>query len=310
MVSPHLYSINLQKGDFIHIVIEAKTADLVITLYGPDREAVASVENPNTRSGIEPLFWVANLSGEHIVEVRGQDAGMRPGKYSISIEAPRESTSQDRDRVAAQTAYSYAYSVSRRTLEEAQLNCLPLLEQTAQQWKNLREIEREEENQRDIAKVRRNLGIIYEGGHGVPANREKSVKWFQSSLPWYRNAAEQGDAEAQTVMGDFYLAGRGVEQNYAQALKWYRKAAVAGYGRAENNLGYIYFMGLGVKRDDRGAMKYFNAAAGHENAVAMKNLGTLYRDGLGTSKNETVAREWFQKAAEHGDREARQILSP
>ena len=136
----------------------------MITLYGPDREAVASVENPNTRSRIEPLFWVANLSGEHVIEVRGQDAGMRLGKYSISIDALRESSSQDRDRVAAQTAYSYAYSVSRRTLEEAQLNCLPLLEQTAQQWKNLRETEREEENQRDIAKVRRNLGIIYEGG--------------------------------------------------------------------------------------------------------------------------------------------------
>ena len=49
------------------------------------------------------------------------------------------------------------------------------------------------------------------------------------ALKWYRMAAEQGDADAQTDLGIMYDNGFGVPQDYAEALKWYRKAAEQGY---------------------------------------------------------------------------------
>ena len=42
----------------------------------------------------------------------------------------------------------------------------------------------------------------------------------------FKEAAEQGDAEAQFQMGrSYYYGDDGVTQDYAKAVEWYRKAA-------------------------------------------------------------------------------------
>ena len=48
--------------------------------------------------------------------------------------------------------------------------------------------------------------------------------------------AEQGDAEAQCVLGNLYQLGLGVENDNEQAIRWYRRSAERGYGVAANNL--------------------------------------------------------------------------
>ena len=53
--------------------------------------------------------------------------------------------------------------------------------------------------------------------------------------------AEQGDADAQFALGEYYYRGAedGV-QDYEQAVYWYRKAAEQGYADAQYKLGYCY----------------------------------------------------------------------
>ena len=41
----------------------------------------------------------------------------------------------------------------------------------------------------------------------------------------YREAAEEGDAEAQSNLGVMYVKGQGVAQDDAEAVRWFRKAA-------------------------------------------------------------------------------------
>ncbi|HIF93894.1 MAG TPA: sel1 repeat family protein [Myxococcales bacterium] len=48
-----------------------------------------------------------------------------------------------------------------------------------------------------------------------------------------REAAEQGDADAQNNLGVMYANGYGVAENYAEAVKWYRKAAEQGDASAQ-----------------------------------------------------------------------------
>ncbi len=48
--------------------------------------------------------------------------------------------------------------------------------------------------------------------------------------------AEQGNAEAECIMGNFYQLGLGVEIDRNEAINWYRKSATQGYGVAANNL--------------------------------------------------------------------------
>ncbi len=48
--------------------------------------------------------------------------------------------------------------------------------------------------------------------------------------------AEQGNAEAQCILGNLYQLGLGVENDNAEAMVWYRKSAEQGYGIASSNL--------------------------------------------------------------------------
>lgn len=74
--------------------------------------------------------------------------------------------------------------------------------------------------------------------------------------------AEQGDAEAQFALGEYYYhAAEDGAQDYEQAVYWYRKAAEQGHASAQARLGYFYYTGWGVPRDyDLSASWYRKAA--------------------------------------------------
>src|SRR4029077_12512676 len=55
--------------------------------------------------------------------------------------------------------------------------------------------------------------------------------------------------------------GQGVPQDYAEAAKWYRKAADQGFAEAQSNLGAMYAKGQGVPQDYVEAYKWFDLAA-------------------------------------------------
>jgi TPR repeat protein len=77
---------------------------------------------------------------------------------------------------------------------------------------------------------------MYRQGIGVVQN-------YAVAAWWIRKAADQGDAAAQTSLGEMYLGGLGVARNNAEAAKWYGKAADQGDASAENHLGVL---GVGV----------------------------------------------------------------
>lgn len=76
----------------------------------------------------------------------------------------------------------------------------------------------------------------------------------------YREAAEQGDKISQTLLGEMYLYGKGVSQDYVEAVKWFSKSAEQGYVGAYYTLGCMYEEGKGVKQDHAEAVKWFRKA--------------------------------------------------
>lgn len=54
------------------------------------------------------------------------------------------------------------------------------------------------------------LGAFYEEGDGVPQN-------FDEAVEWYRKGADGDDPQAQRSMGEMYVKGIGISQNYLQA---------------------------------------------------------------------------------------------
>ncbi len=47
-------------------------------------------------------------------------------------------------------------------------------------------------------------------------------------MKWYRKAAEQGNADAQTTLGVMYANGEGVPEDFIQAHMWFNLAAAQG----------------------------------------------------------------------------------
>jgi len=85
---------------------------------------------------------------------------------------------------------------------------------------------------------------------------------YATALKVWLAPAEQGDATAQTYVGEIYEKGLGVAPDYAAAAQWYRKAADKGSVRAALNLGSLYERGLGVPRDPRQAAVWYGRASG------------------------------------------------
>ena len=51
--------------------------------------------------------------------------------------------------------------------------------------------------------------------------------------------------------------GTGVEKDEQKAVEWYKKAAEQGYANAQSNLGWCYESGIGVGKDEQKAVEWY-----------------------------------------------------
>ena len=80
--------------------------------------------------------------------------------------------------------------------------------------------------------------LALEKGHPKAQERIDDILEMEEN----RKAAEQGSADAQLIMGNYY------ENKYAvEAVKWFRLAAEQGHARAQFLLGCHYDSGDGVE---------------------------------------------------------------
>lgn len=89
---------------------------------------------------------------------------------------------------------------------------------------------------------------------------------YQTTFKFLLPLAEQGNAEAQLMLGVMYARGIGVKQDDFEAVKWFRKAAEQGHANAQAILGFSYLLGQS-----------------------------------GVQVNKSLAKEWFGKACDNGD---------
>lgn len=97
-----------------------------------------------------------------------------------------------------------------------------------------------------------------------------------------------------------YLQARGVAQDFNEALTWFRLAAAQNNAAAQTNLGVMYQEGKGVPKDFNEALKWHRLGAAQGNAGAQSNLGEMYGDGIGITKNFVQAYMWVNLAAAKG----------
>jgi TPR repeat protein len=126
-----------------------------------------------------------------------------------------------------------------------------------------------------------------------------------AAAQWLQRAADQGDAEAQALLGLQYEEGEGVAADLKKAMSLYELAAAQDYGPAQQMLAVKYLFGAeGVRADPPKAAKLMRSAASQGSSSAQYLLGEMYRTGNGVTKDFTQAAGWYSKAATQGDPEA------
>jgi TPR repeat protein len=114
----------------------------------------------------------------------------------------------------------------------------------------------------------------------------------------YRQAAEQGNRDAQYSLGVLYeegAPGDGVPQDYEEAVKWYRKAAEQGDMFSRHLLAKMYYDGRGAPKDVVEAARWFLLAAEQGDPNSQTFTGLNYWGGLGLPR--VKAHMWLNLAA-------------
>ncbi|WP_233768730.1 tetratricopeptide repeat protein [Haemophilus influenzae] len=103
---------------------------------------------------------------------------------------------------------------------------------------------------------------------------------YQTTFKFLLPLAEQGNAEAQLMLGVMYARGIGVKQDDFEAVKWYRQAAEQGYANAQAILGFSYLSGKGVQVNKSLAKEWFGKACDNGNQNGCEYYGKLNRGEL------------------------------
>lgn len=121
-----------------------------------------------------------------------------------------------------------------------------------------------------------------------------------TSLAEIRQAAAQGDAEAQFHLAEMVYRGKIMPRDYKTAASWFKKAAEQGNAEAQNRLGAMYASGQGLGKDPQQAVLWYQKAAEQGVLEAQTNLAFLYANADGDLKDEASAYAWYSLAANHG----------
>ena len=185
--------------------------------------------------------------------------------------------------------------------------------------------------------MRHTLAFMYMNGEGVPENEKKAIDYFMIAAKggitqaqriisqeyisgdilsrdyevarmWMEKAANKGDAQAQLMLGRYYVSDFGYNDEQ-KAFEWFEKAAEQGDAEAEYTLGGGYIYEIYVKEDPIVANQWFEKAANKEHPKAMYELGVSYMEGRGTTRNTKKGIQYLIVAAEKNSIEACEMLA-
>lgn len=121
------------------------------------------------------------------------------------------------------------------------------------------------------------------------------------AVTWFGIAARQGHLMARNMLGRCHEHGWGCTPDTVQAAGHYRQAAEQGFDWGLYNLANLLATGRGVVQDHHRAMACYAHAARQGHAKSMNLLGRYLEEGLAGISDKTAAHAWYRRSAEAGD---------
>jgi len=275
-VATHSYSVTLKSGQFVHITVEQKGIDVVLTLIGPDGAPLLEVDSPNGNEGPESLSYVADRSGSYALKISSLEKEAPAGRYTVRLDELRAATQQDIAQGAAQQAFNEAVRLNAQQTADSLNKAIAKYENAILLWRAGGDREREGLALNNLAQVHYTLG-----------DRKKAIELFGQALS-IMQALGNKFGEATTLSNIAAVYEDFGEQD--KALDYYNKAlplrrAVgdkAGEGVTLSNIGFLY----SHSGDNRKALDYFDQALGIMHSIGnrqyeetiLNNVASVYQD--------------------------------
>jgi CHAT domain-containing protein/Tfp pilus assembly protein PilF len=275
-VAAHSYLIALRASQYVHVTVEQKGIDVVLTLIDPNGAPLFEVDSPNGAAGPESLSYISERAGTYILKISSLEKTAPAGRYTVTIDVLRAATPEDKAKLAAQLAFNEAVQLAAQQTAESLNKATSKYETAIALWHNNGDRQSEGLALNNLAEVYYSLG-----------DRKKALELFSQSLSIMRELGSQF-GEATTLSNIAAIYEDFGEQD--KALDYYNKAlplrrAVgdkAGEGVTLSNIGFLY----SHTGDNRKALDYFSQAlavvrsAGNRQyeETVLNNLAGVYQD--------------------------------
>lgn len=128
--------LELQAGFFYHLVAEQPTADVVLTLFGPDGERVGVDVDATVPGQLEHLYFIPPASGRYELDVYALDLSVEAehgeGRYALDLRQPRPPS--DDDRLVEQAFWAESRALEFDAIQEDCAAAIVEYEKSAELW--------------------------------------------------------------------------------------------------------------------------------------------------------------------------------
>jgi CHAT domain-containing protein len=271
----HFFTMALNSGQFLHIVVEQKGIDVVVLVFDPEGKKLAEVDSPNGTSGPEPVSFLTEIAGNYRLEIRSLEKDAPAGKYEAKIVVLRAAIPQDKARIAAEKAfgegellYAQGTKASLKQAIEKYEEALPLLRAIG--------------NQKGEGNTFTRIGNVY----STLKEPQKALDYYNQALPILRSVKDRyGEAATLSNTGIVYNDLGEINKaldNYAQALPLFHELGERrGEANTLNNIGALYYdlgeIKKALEHYDQALVLYRAIGDRSDEASILNNFGNLYR---------------------------------
>lgn len=270
----HNYKIALEAGQYLHLLVDQRGIDVIVRLFGPDDKEIAEIDSPNGTQGPEPIIAIAKTSGTYRLEVQSLEKSASAGRYEVKIADLRMATSQDRNRVLAESALAEGKELESQMMAESRKSAIAKYEEALGLFRAAGDRGGEAAALTSLGSVNDALG-----------ERRKALDHYSQALPLLRAAGDRrGEAAALSDLGLVYDSlgdKQKAMDHHNQALLLMRAVGDrSGESVALNNIATVY-IALGERQK---ALDYYNQALPLRRAVGdregeaatLNNLASVY----------------------------------
>lgn len=226
----HIYSVNLDYGQFFFLNVQQLGANVAIQLFDIDGSMLVEINTPDLVLGPEPLYWIVEKTGIYKIIIKTTEPTATYGKYSITYEV-RDKKPLDFHYVEAQKHLVEAEKLSHQDGQRNLEKSITYYNEAAKHWNKVGQVEREA------------VCINLLGSTTYYLNDVKgALKYYEQALELVLESALRVDILTNAgIMNDILGNKRKAIEYLEEALGVSEKIGNKGIANIFNSLGILYF---------------------------------------------------------------------